>query len=166
MAFKIVLAVSAFVENVLIISALRKVPSLHESSIRHRNFWKWFYSIAFRLPISVRDLFSSQLILTILCLRMAPNAVATWESCHGSYFFFFCGASLSIRYRHVITLRRVRIFIILFWISNVVVAIIINAFWLGWLSNYCWQGLLVCTLTSREVSLEERAVISVSSCWF
>ena len=128
--FNILLAISAFLGNVLIIAALRNATSLHSPS----KFL--FYCLA------STDLCTGLIFQPIyINFLMSPDGSKRCyylTLCSWPVGMIFCGVSLltltaisvdrllalllGLRYRHVVTLRRMRIVIIAFWVLGAIYA--------------------------------------------
>ena len=134
-AVNIPLSITAFLGNVLIIVALRKVSSLHPPS-------KLLLGCLASTDLCV-GLISQPLYVTALMIPKHSDLcfyIVTYFRLITSIGAIFCGVSLltltaisvdrllalllGLRYRQVVTLRRVWGFVVLFWFSSIAVAII------------------------------------------
>ena len=132
-AFNILLSITAFLGNALIIVALQKPSSLYPPSklllgcLASTDLCVGFIS----QPLRVIYLMSPAHIKRCYYMRISFNSIG----------FIFCGLSLftltaisvdrllalmlGLRYKHVVTLRRVWLLIVTFWISIIAIAITI-----------------------------------------
>ena len=122
----ILISITAFLGNALIIVALQKVSSLHSSS-----------------KLLFRYLAYTDLCVGLILQPLYITYLLSAESSKYCYYFepitymvaaVFCGVSLStltaisvdrllalllgLRYRHVVTLRRVQVVVVLFWVFH------------------------------------------------
>ena len=122
----ILISITAFLGNALIIVALQKVSSVHSSS-----------------KLLLRCLAYTDLCVGLILQPLYITYLLSTENSKYCYYFepiiyvvaaVFCGVSLStltaisvdrllalllgLRYRHVVTLRRVQVLVVLFWLSN------------------------------------------------
>ena len=127
----ILISIAAFLWNALIILALRKVSSLHSTS-----------------KLLFRCLAYTDLCVSLILQPLYITYLLSTENFKYCYFFefitymvaaLFCGVSLStmtaisvdrllalllgLRYRYVVTLRRLQVLVVLFWLFNGVTAI-------------------------------------------
>jgi len=154
-ALNILLSISAFVENVLIIAALKKVSSLHPPS----------------------KLLLGCLAITDLCVGLITQPIYAYgllSPAHSKRCFhsatlsktigvIFCGVSLltlttisvdrllalllGLRYRQVVTLRRIRVLVISFWLASTAFAILSHYFY-GVATAIMCISMSICTITS------------------
>ena len=154
-ALNILLSITAFLENVLIIVALKKVSSLHPPS----------------------KLLLGCLATTDLCVGLITQPIYAYgmlspeHSKHCSHSailsmtigVIFCGVSLltlttisvdrllalllGLRYRQVVTLRRVWALVVSFWIANIAFAILSHYFYGVAMAIMC-IAMTLCTVTS------------------
>ena len=130
-------AIASFLGNILVIIALRKESSLHPSS-----------KLLFRC-LSFTDLCVGLIAQPMFVTYLITSINKNWDGCiiTGSVAFIvaavLCGESIStltaisvdrllallleLRYRQVVTLRRVRLFVISSWITNF--AVVFIYFW-------------------------------------
>ena len=122
------ISITAFAGNVLIIIALQKVSSLHPSS-------KLLFSCLASTDLCVGLILQP---LYIAYITSPDNSIPCYYIADLSYVLTiaFCGVSiltstaisvdrllallLGLRYRHVVTLKRVWAFVIIFWLESVV----------------------------------------------
>ena len=126
------ISITAFAGNVLIIIALQKVSSLHRSS-------KILFSCLASTDLCVGIILQPVYIAFI----MSPdNSIPCYYIADLSYVLTiaFCGVSmltsttisvdrllallLGLRYRHVVTLKRVWAFVIIFWLGGIVIGLL------------------------------------------
>ena len=131
-AVNIPLSITALLGNVLIIVALRKVSSLHPSS-------KLLLGCLASTDLCV-GLISQPLYVTVLMLPKHSSLCFYVELLSNSIGTIFCAVSLltltaisvdrllalllGLRYRQVVTLRRVWVFVVVFWPSSTAFALI------------------------------------------
>ncbi|XP_078384991.1 adenosine receptor A3-like [Oculina patagonica] len=151
----ILISITAFLGNLLIIVALPKVTSLHVSS---RLLFRCLASTDFCVGLILQPLY-----ITYLMSSEYSKRCYYVETISKVLAVILCGVSLltltaisvdrllalmlGLRYRQVVTLRRVWVFVILFWLSS-------SASAMTYLYNYfitvviICTGLLVCIVTS------------------
>ena len=131
-AGNIALTITALLGNVLIIVALRKVSTLHSPS-------KLLLGCLASTDLGV-GLISQPLSVAVLMLPKHSNLCFYVEILSNSIGAIFCGVSLltltaisvdrllalllGLRYRQVVTLRRVWVFVVAFWFSSAACTII------------------------------------------
>ena len=135
-SLNIILAITATLSNVLILIALRKVSSIHPPT-------KLLFRCLAVTDLSV-GLISQPLLSTIMLndVTMKMNLQSLSHIVHMNYALSFISCAVSIftstaisvdrlfalmmglRYRHVVTLTRLRAFIICFWLIGIFLALI------------------------------------------
>ena len=151
----ILISITAFLGNALIIVALQKVSSVHSSS-----------------KLLLRCLVCTDLCVGLILQPLYITYLLSSENSKYCYYFelitymvaaVFCGVSLStltaisvdrllalllgIRYRHVVTLRRVQVLVVLFWLCNTATAMTYLYNDILTVAIVC-TGLLLCLVTS------------------
>jgi len=125
-AFNIFLSITASLGNALILVSLRKVSSIYPPT---KLFFKCLAVTDLSVGIIVQPIYAT-LVMSPL-IKMNVNEVFIMSRVRYALSWVFCGASiltstaisvdrllsllLGLRYRYVITLRRVRVVIICFW---------------------------------------------------
>jgi len=151
----ILISITAFLGNALIIIALQKVSSLHLSS-------KLLFRCLTYTDLCV-GLILQPLYITYLLSPEDSKCCYYFETITYMVAAVFCGVSLfaltaisvdrllalllGLRYRHVVTLRRVQILVVLFWLSNGATAMTYLYNEILTIAIVC-TGLLVCLITS------------------
>ena len=153
----IFLSITAFLGNTLILAALRKESSLHPpSKLLYRN-------------LAITDLFVSIIVEPLSVIYWISEATERWNICHYSLdlryvtTFVLCSASLmtmtsisvdrllslllGLRYRQVVTLKRIYTTITILWAIAIVSATtyFVNAYVTSWLGNI---GISLCLAIS------------------
>ena len=151
----ILISITAFLGNALIIVALQKVSSLHSSS-----------------KLLFRCLACTDLCVVLILQPLYITYLLSTENSTYCYYFepitfmvaaVFCGVSLStltaisvdrllalllgLRYKHVVTLRRVQVLVVLFWLYNGATAMTYLYNDILTVAIIC-TGLLLCLVTS------------------
>ena len=127
LASNIFLSINACLGNALILVSLRKVSSIHPPT-------KFFFLCLAVTDLSV-GLIAQPLFATLIMsplIKMNANELLIIDRVRDALSWIFCGVSiftstaisvdrllallLGLRYRHVVTLRRVRVVVICFWI--------------------------------------------------
>ena len=155
-ALNIFLSLTATLSNALILVALRKVSSVHPAT-----------KLLFRCLV-VTDLcvgLTTQPLLSIIELINArvlePNISSYVVKAQNALGFILCGVSiftstaisvdrllalsLGLRYRHVVTLRRIRAFIACFWLTGVAGAVM-SIFWSYTISMAIASGFIILSM--------------------
>ena len=153
----LLLALSAFVGNMIILVALKKESSFHPPT-------KLLYRV-----LAFTDLMVGIVVIPISATHYSSKAVENWKLCYltgiAGYVFgvILCGVSLSVltaisvdrllaltlrlRYRQVATIKRVQIFLLISCVQN-----IMNSFLPLWNARVfvviCWVCVLLCLATS------------------
>ena len=128
-AFNILLSIVAFLGNVVIIFALQKPSSLHPSS-------KLLFGCLAITDLCV-GLITQPLRVTYLMSPANSKLCYYARNLHNTLGLIFWGVSLltltaisidrllalmsGLRYRHVVTLRRVRVIVVSFWLSSIAI---------------------------------------------
>ena len=126
-ALNIVLSITAFVGNALILVALHKVSSIYPPT---KLFFRCLAVTDLCVGLVVQPLFVTSMLVSFT--NMDVNALNSVIEANRVSSFVLCGVSLftstaisvdrllalllGLRYRHVVTLRRVRVVIICFWL--------------------------------------------------
>lgn len=131
-AFNIPLSIVAFLGNVLIISAIQKPSSLHPSS-------KLLFGCLAITDLCVGLITQPLRVMYLMSAKDSKLCYSVWNI-YITLGLIFCGVSLftvtaisvdrllalmlGLRYRHIVTLRRVWVIVISFWLSLVAIVII------------------------------------------
>ena len=126
-ALNIVLSITAFLGNALILVALHKVSSIYPPT---KLFFRCLAVTDLCVGLVVQPLFVTSMLVSFT--NMDVNALNSVIEANRVSSFVLCGVSLftstaisvdrllalllGLRYRHVVTLRRVRVIIICFWL--------------------------------------------------
>ena len=135
-ALNIFLSISAALGNALILIALHKVSSIYPPT---KLFFRCLAVTDFSVGLVVQPLFATSMLAPFT--NMDENALNYVIEANRVSGFFLCGVSLftsiaisvdrllalllGLRYRHVVTLRRVRVVILSFWLiagSNIAIS--------------------------------------------
>ena len=139
-ALNIVLSITAFLGNVLILIALHKVSSIYPPT---KLFFKCLAVTDLCVGLVVQPLFATSMMVSIT--NMDVNVLNFVIGANRVSGFVLCGVSLftstaisldrllalllGLRYRHAVTLRRVRVVIFSFWLIITGSTIAINRLW-------------------------------------
>ena len=138
-ALNIFLSVTATLGNALILVALRKVSSVHPAT---KLLFRCLVVTDLCVGLTTQPLFA---IIELINARvLEPNISSYVVKAQNAFGFILCGVSiftstaisvdrllalsLGLRYRHVVTLRRIRAFIACFWLTGVAGALM-SIFW-------------------------------------
>ena len=133
-ALNILLSITAFLENFLVIVALKKVSSLHPPS---KLLFRCLASSDLCVGLILEPLYAAYLMSSPL------SPICSFASMLTSITSgFFCGVSLTtlttisldrllalqlgLRYRRIVTLKRARFFVVFLWLSNGITAMMFN----------------------------------------
>ena len=154
-AFNIPLSITAFLGNVLIIIALQKPSSLHPST-------KLLLGCLAVTDLGVGLVAQPLRVIYLMSTEQSKFCYYVW-ALYNTLGLIFCGVSslsltvisidrllalmLGLRYRHVVTLKRVRVVVISLWLS--IVAIVIIIFYVFYVFYFVvWTILLLCIIIS------------------
>ena len=126
-ALNIFLSITAAVGNVLTLVALKNVSSIHPAT---KLFFRCMVVTDLCVGFLVQPVYATNLIF--LAINMKTNVTFYIDEIYGASSFILCSVSvltsaaisvdrllallLGLRYRHVVTLRRVRVVITCFWL--------------------------------------------------
>ena len=154
-ALNILLSITAFLENVLIIVALRKVSSLHPPS---KLLLGCLATTDLCVGLITQPIYAYGLLSPEHSKRCSHSAMLSM-----TIGVIFCGVSLltlttisvdrllalllGLRYRQVVTLRRVLALVVSFWLANIAFAILSHYFYGVAMAIMC-IAMSLCTITS------------------
>ena len=146
-ALNIPLSITAFLGNVLIIIALQKPSSLHPSS-------KLLFGCLAVTDLGVGLVAQPLRVIYLMSTEQSKFCYYVW-ALYNTLGLIFCGVSLltltvisidrllalilGLRYRHVVTLRRVWVVVVSLWLS--IIAIVVIIFYISSISDF-----VVCTI--------------------
>ena len=129
-ALNIFLSITACLGNTLILVSLHKVSSIHSPT---KSFFRCLAVSDLSVGLIVQPLYAT-LIMSPL-IKMGVKVVFMISQVRDAFGWCLCGVSmltstairvdrllallLGMRYRHVVTLRRVRVVIFCFWFNNI-----------------------------------------------
>ena len=130
-ALYVFLSITASCGNVLILIALRKVSSIHPPT---KHFYRCLAITDLCVGVIVQPLFATYIIFMFPAVEMNASVFRYVFKVMGTSSLILCGLSattstaisverllallLGLRYRHIVTLRRVRVVVICLWLLS------------------------------------------------
>ena len=159
-ALNIFLSITASFGNVLILIALRNVSSIHPPT---KHFYRCLAITDLCVGVIVQPLFATYIINMIPAVEMNLSVFRYVFKVMGASSVILCGLSVAIstaisvdrllalllglRYRHIVTLKRVRVALICFWLLSFLAGLVRN-----WNRDIAFKqaffGLVLCLVIS------------------